>query len=553
MGFSVYNAQGGMRHMADIVDNLDNIMKGMSSEQRAATLAILGFEARSQQAITPLLGMGQAIRDYHDKLNNASLFTNDVATKIQMNFTDQMTILWNRIKVVSIEIGARLAPMIKFLGNVIATAYELWSKLPDLFKDWSVYIAVAVAALGPLLVAVAGLGTAFATVAMFVAANPVAVYLAGIIALRVAMMGLSAVIKMAVVYGLIMIKDKIVGIKEAIEDLTKTQNKWTDYQTQKFQKQVSDLQAINDEKKKQAAIDQAIIDKEKQLKDQQASVESQRRMAEEAEAKLGWRDDLMGNVPVERTSANMAEQDRDRMQGELDQLKALKKEEENRVASGGLGPNALLDQMSGMRGDEMTDAMDAYLDSFKKQNPLFKEIADQIADTAKAFDKGMKWGSKWVDSTAKKMNQAGKEYREKLEAEQKKLEEEKKKNEEERKRKNEEMRRQREEFWRMHEDAQKGDSRGRGSAGDVFDQFNQTYGSMSGGAYIMKNEDVASEKEKWDSSEFWEGFQNMIAGNSEVMLEEQQMSNGLLARIADGVEGMGGDPVGIDLGLFGGA
>src|SRR6478735_10010990 len=54
LGISVYDAQGNMRNMADIVGDLEHALGGMSDAQRRATIMTLGFQDKSVSALTSL-------------------------------------------------------------------------------------------------------------------------------------------------------------------------------------------------------------------------------------------------------------------------------------------------------------------------------------------------------------------------------------------------------------------------------------------------------------------------------------------------------------------
>lgn len=112
-GLEVFDASGKMRNMADIITDLERITGGMSDETRAAALAEMGFEARVQGAILPLLGASDAIRTYEEQLRIAGGTTKDVADKQMQSFSNQMKTMWNTIKVLGIEIGEVLAPYVQ--------------------------------------------------------------------------------------------------------------------------------------------------------------------------------------------------------------------------------------------------------------------------------------------------------------------------------------------------------------------------------------------------------------------------------------------------------
>lgn len=155
--FSVFDSTGKMRNFADIVENLEQVLEGMSDEMKAATLEALGFEARIQGAVLPLIGTSSAIRRYERELRAAGGTTEEVAKKQMESFSNQMKMIWNQLKVAGIEIGERLVPILKLLGRMLTQLSEWWGGLSNRTKDWIVGVGAIAAAVGPAALAMATL------------------------------------------------------------------------------------------------------------------------------------------------------------------------------------------------------------------------------------------------------------------------------------------------------------------------------------------------------------------------------------------------------------
>lgn len=151
-GIATTDASGNLLPLADILEQVHNKTKNLGSVQKAAALEMLGFEARSQQAILPLLGLSDKIRDYQAGLEGATNYTKDVANKQLQSFASQMKILWNNVKVAAIEIGQVLAPWILKLSQYVQMAVTWFRGLDEGTQRWIIGIALVSAALGPLLV-----------------------------------------------------------------------------------------------------------------------------------------------------------------------------------------------------------------------------------------------------------------------------------------------------------------------------------------------------------------------------------------------------------------
>ena len=98
LGIEVFDSTGNMRNMADIIEDLEVAFSGMSDEQRTAALESIGFQARMQGAILPLIGASDAIREYEKDLRDAAGTTEEVANNQMNNLTDRVTLLWSAFK-----------------------------------------------------------------------------------------------------------------------------------------------------------------------------------------------------------------------------------------------------------------------------------------------------------------------------------------------------------------------------------------------------------------------------------------------------------------------
>jgi TP901 family phage tail tape measure protein len=161
LGFSVFDSDGNMRNFADIIENLEQVLAGLSPEMKAITLAQLGFDARVQQAITPLIGFSQAIRDKEAALKSAGGTTDDIVQNQLKAFTAEMKMLWNGITDVARQIGEKLIPAVRYIGREIQSAIDWFNGLSEGTKTTVIVMAALTAAIGPVLL---GLGTMAATV-----------------------------------------------------------------------------------------------------------------------------------------------------------------------------------------------------------------------------------------------------------------------------------------------------------------------------------------------------------------------------------------------------
>lgn len=117
LNIDIFDAQGNLRHLGDIINDLTDRLGNMSPRMKGVTLDLLGFQARSQQAILPLLGMGEAIKEWNVELNEMQKITKDVFERQMKSWTSQLKLLWNQITATAIAIGTKLAPNLEALNE----------------------------------------------------------------------------------------------------------------------------------------------------------------------------------------------------------------------------------------------------------------------------------------------------------------------------------------------------------------------------------------------------------------------------------------------------
>jgi len=182
LGFEVFSSTGEFRNMADIAENLEGILKGMSDQQKSVTLAMLGFEPRIQQVIAPLIGLSGRIREYEERLLSMSDTTKNVAEKNLSSFTNQFWILWNQIKVAAIDIGKTLSPVLLSINDMMRKAIKWWMSLSQSTKIAALSMAGLAIAAGPVIlsmgIVVSVIGAVGLAITGMVAAGAAAVILA---------------------------------------------------------------------------------------------------------------------------------------------------------------------------------------------------------------------------------------------------------------------------------------------------------------------------------------------------------------------------------------
>lgn len=155
----VFDTEGNIRNLADIIADLENALGHLSDEQRTAALEALGFQARVQGVILPLLGTSEAIRGYEKAHRDAAGFTEQVASKQLLSFSNQLKLLKNRITDAAITLGQAMIPsIIGFVQSAVVPAIAAVAKIAKAFAELpppvrTVIMAffAIVAAIGPVL------------------------------------------------------------------------------------------------------------------------------------------------------------------------------------------------------------------------------------------------------------------------------------------------------------------------------------------------------------------------------------------------------------------
>lgn len=139
-GINIFTATGALKSMDIIIGDVSNALEGLSTEQKIISLEMLGFKARSQQAILPLLGLQDSIKKYNEQLIAMKGITKEVAEKQLKSFSSQMKILWNNVKNTGIAIGARLAPSLERLGLILRQNQPMIENFAIAFADRIIFL-----------------------------------------------------------------------------------------------------------------------------------------------------------------------------------------------------------------------------------------------------------------------------------------------------------------------------------------------------------------------------------------------------------------------------
>ena len=229
---------GRYREIADIIGDITFRLNQLTPEAKSAQLAMLGFEARSQKSVTPLLGMADAMRKNYTALKSIGGITDEVANKQLKAFHNQMLIAKNHLTAMREEIGKKFQPILIKLGEAVKTASLWFLQLDDSTKGLLIKIGTMIAVIGPAILSIGLLGKAI----LFVKATIFA--LAPIVG-AIALVG-TAVYTLATAW-----RNNFKGMRDITESFVDTVMSW-------FGKLTSRIDEYNDRIKKSVEVSRKV-------------------------------------------------------------------------------------------------------------------------------------------------------------------------------------------------------------------------------------------------------------------------------------------------------
>lgn len=148
LGIEVFNAQGNVNNMADIIEDLEVAFRDMSDAERVAALEAIGFQARVQGVILPLIGASDAIRTYEAKLREAGGETKEIAD-------NQMKAPLERVGSAMKELATITQDAGDVLLKILVPAAEFAARHVNNIKDAAVAVTVAIGTAGTVAAIVA--------------------------------------------------------------------------------------------------------------------------------------------------------------------------------------------------------------------------------------------------------------------------------------------------------------------------------------------------------------------------------------------------------------
>lgn len=185
LGVQVFNQDGTMRNLKDIITDTQKAFRGLSEEEQTA----LGKTIAGQTGMSGFLAMVNATEEDTTKLakaiDNAGGKSQEMADIMNKSTSNQLKIMWSEIQEVALQLGEVLIPIIRDLVGFISGIVQWLQSLSPETQNMILIIVGVVAALAPLLaivsnvIRVVGL---LSSVLSFLAANPIVLVIAAVVA-----------------------------------------------------------------------------------------------------------------------------------------------------------------------------------------------------------------------------------------------------------------------------------------------------------------------------------------------------------------------------------
>lgn len=164
LGLKVYDSQGNMRSMNDILGDLNKSMEGMTSEEKANIISKI-FNKTDLSSVNALLAnTGDTWDDLQQSITNSGGAAQQMADTQLDNLQGQLTILKSALEGLAISFGELLMPAIKSIVTAVQGFVDKLNSMDEGTKKVIVTIALIVAAIGPVLIVIGKVISAVGTI-----------------------------------------------------------------------------------------------------------------------------------------------------------------------------------------------------------------------------------------------------------------------------------------------------------------------------------------------------------------------------------------------------
>lgn len=161
LGVSVYDSEGNMRSLNDILGDLNTSMDGMTAQEKSNIIGQI-FNKTDLSAVNALLAnTGDTWDSLQQSIADSGGAAQQMADTQLDNLSGQLTLLKSALEGLAISFGEILMPAVRAMVEKVQAFVDKLNSLDDAQKQTVVKIALIAAAIGPLLIA---LGKTISTV-----------------------------------------------------------------------------------------------------------------------------------------------------------------------------------------------------------------------------------------------------------------------------------------------------------------------------------------------------------------------------------------------------
>lgn len=154
LGLEVYDAQGNMRPLNDIFNDLNNTLSTMTQGEQTNVLNTIFNKADLKGVNAMLANSNERFNELSGYIDDAAGAAVNMADTMQNNLNGQITILKSALSEAAISIGQALMPLMKQLTGVIQSLVEKFNNLSPTAKMIIIIILGIVATIGPALIVI---------------------------------------------------------------------------------------------------------------------------------------------------------------------------------------------------------------------------------------------------------------------------------------------------------------------------------------------------------------------------------------------------------------
>lgn len=164
LGVQVYDSQGNMRSLNDILGDLNKSMDGMTAAEKANIISQI-FNKTDLASVNALLAnTGDTWDELQNSIVNSTGAAQQMADTQLDNLQGQLTILKSALEGLAISIGELLMPYIKTIVGWIQSFVDWLNSLDEGTQKIIVTIGLVAAAVGPVLIVVGKVMSAVGTI-----------------------------------------------------------------------------------------------------------------------------------------------------------------------------------------------------------------------------------------------------------------------------------------------------------------------------------------------------------------------------------------------------